>query len=177
MFRFCPQCRKPITLKGSKLFECPCGFHFYINPAPCALALLTNNRNQLLFVVRGRDPRKGYLDLPGGFLEQGESAEQGIVRELKEELGVALKKIRYIASYPDRYLYNSINYHVISSAFFGELSDSEARKMKAADDVSAIEWHSVKKVPVGRFAFPSMKKIVYDFRKDRPVSRWDKGSS
>ncbi len=167
MFRYCPQCRKPIKLKDHKLFECACGFHYYINPAPCALALLTNTRGELLFVVRGRDPGKGCLDLPGGFLEQDESAEQGIVRELKEEIMVCPKTLRYMASYPDRYFYIGVDYHVLNLAFEGRLSPAQAKRVQAADDVSGVEWHSIKKLPTNRFAFPSMKKIVRDFVKGR----------
>ncbi len=166
-FRYCPRCQKPLNVVEERLLDCSCGFHFYINPAPCSLAVLTNAHKEILFVVRGRAPRKGYLDLPGGFVEYQESAEQGIRRELTEEIGVVPNALQYFGSYPDRYLYNGIRYHVLSSAFSGILSAREAAQVRAADDISGYEWHPRIKLPMSRFAFPSMKKIFEDFLSTR----------
>lgn len=166
-FRYCPSCRKPFTQKEKRLLDCSCGFHFYINPAPCSLTVLTNPQKEILFVIRGRAPRKGYLDLPGGFVEYAESIESGIVRELQEEIGVVPKSLTYFTSYPDRYLYRGINYHVVSSAFFGTLSAREVAQVRAADDISGYQWHSRTKLPTARFAFPSMNNILEDFLSTR----------
>lgn len=146
-----------------RLLDCACGFHFYINPAPCAIAVLSNAKGEVLFVVRANFPRKGYLDLPGGFIKCNERGEEGIQRELREELGVVPGRLRYMGSYPDRYWYRGIRYHVMSLVYVGKFSAKEESSVCAADDVSGIEWHLMKKLPFNRFAFPSMKKIVNDF--------------
>ncbi len=166
-FRYCPSCRKSVKRGEEELLDCPCGFHFYLNPAPCSLAVLTNRKKEILFVVRGRAPRKGFLDLPGGFVGYGESIEQGVRRELREEIGVVPKVLRYIGSYPDRYLYRGIRYHVVSSAFWGVLTNEEVSRVGVADDISGVEWHPKTEIPTSRFAFKSMKKILDDFLSTR----------
>jgi 8-oxo-dGTP pyrophosphatase MutT (NUDIX family) len=48
----------------------------------------TEVRNAVLAVRRGENPGKGELALPGGFLDVGETWEEGVVRELREETGI-----------------------------------------------------------------------------------------
>ena len=64
-----------------------CGETSYLNPKPVAVALLPVGAG-LLVVRRGIPPAYGTLALPGGFLEVGETWQQGAVRELREEVGV-----------------------------------------------------------------------------------------
>ncbi len=52
------------------------------------MALILNEKNQLLVTRRKQDPFKGTLDLPGGFAEPGEGIEQSLIREIKEELEI-----------------------------------------------------------------------------------------
>jgi ADP-ribose pyrophosphatase YjhB (NUDIX family) len=64
-----------------------CGETSYLNPKPVAVALLPVG-DGLLVVRRGIPPARDTLALPGGFLEVGETWQQGAVRELREEVGV-----------------------------------------------------------------------------------------
>ena len=54
-----------------------------------------NADGELLVVTRNRDPAKGTWDLPGGFLDPGETYEQGLRRELREELNLDIFALRY----------------------------------------------------------------------------------
>ena len=90
LFRFCPKC-------GSENFEInnalsrhcsDCGFTYYQNPRASTAAFILNSKGELLVVRRAKDPQKGTLDLPGGFVDNEESAEQGMTREIKEETGI-----------------------------------------------------------------------------------------
>ena len=92
VFKYCPKC-------GSELFEvhnakskhCSnCGFTYYQNPSSATAAFILNSDGELLVVQRGKEPAKGTLDLPGGFVDNDESGEQGIIREIKEETGLTL---------------------------------------------------------------------------------------
>ena len=58
----------------------------------------------LLLIERKNDPGKGLYDLPGGFVDYGETLEQGMKRELKEEIGIAPKNLKYYSSKPKQYL-------------------------------------------------------------------------
>ena len=87
-FNHCPKCSHGGLAPDSvKSFRCPtCDFVFYLNPAAAVAGLVVNADGDLLVVVRNHEPAKGTWDLPGGFLEPGETCEQGLRREIREEL-------------------------------------------------------------------------------------------
>ena len=69
--------------------HCPdCNRFYYYNPVPAACCFLTNESGELLLVQRSVEPRKGLWTLPGGFVETGETTEEGALRELEEETGL-----------------------------------------------------------------------------------------
>lgn len=55
---------------------------------PCVGAVVHDDAGRLLLVQRGHDPHRGLWSIPGGRIEPGESAEQAIVREVREETGL-----------------------------------------------------------------------------------------
>jgi ADP-ribose pyrophosphatase YjhB (NUDIX family) len=68
-----------------------CGEITWRNPLPVGVALLpvlSASGTGLVVVRRGIEPGLGELALPGGFLELGETWQQGVVRELREETGI-----------------------------------------------------------------------------------------
>lgn len=68
-----------------------CGITVWANPIPVGVLLVPvrdGDRRGLLLLRRGIPPREGYLALPGGFLEEHETWQEGAARELREELGV-----------------------------------------------------------------------------------------
>ncbi len=89
---FCPQCARPLfdrDTAGRVRRACPdeaCGYVFYDNPLPVVAALLEHEGHVLL--ARNKGWPAGWFGLITGFLERGESPEQGILRELKEEVGL-----------------------------------------------------------------------------------------
>jgi 8-oxo-dGTP diphosphatase len=58
---------------------------------PCVGAVIHDVRGRLLLVRRGRDPHRGRWSLPGGRVETGESPEQAIEREVREETGLSVR--------------------------------------------------------------------------------------
>ena len=88
-FKYCPQCGKcPFPRKRclqQTLYAVPA--LYYANAAAATVAIILNEQGELLCVVRDRQPAKGTLDLPGGFVDPGESITQGLVREVQEEVG------------------------------------------------------------------------------------------
>ena len=58
---------------------------------PCVGAVVHDASGRLLLVQRGRDPHRGRWSLPGGRVEPGESPEQAVEREVREETGLAVR--------------------------------------------------------------------------------------
>ena len=142
MFKFCPDCAsEKLSFTGGKLFRCPdCGFLYYHNTAAatgCVISVpeisvpeisgtVNAEQQRILLLVRGGEPAKGKLDLPGGFVNPGEGVLEGLYREIKEEIGwapavpdgVPLTEIfTLFASFPNVYPYKNINYNTCDMYF------------------------------------------------------------
>src|SRR5262245_17429300 len=98
--RFCMSCGgrlRTVRDSGKPRRRCPrCGWTFYDNPVPAAVAIIPW-RCRILLTKRAFPPYAGTWDLPGGFLEAGERPEQALRRELREELGLAVRRVRVFA--------------------------------------------------------------------------------
>ena len=101
-FGFCPMFgSKHFDINNEKSKQCDnCGFVFYSNPSSATAAFIVNDKNELLVVKRGKEPAKGTLDLPGGFVDMDETAEEGMTREIREETGLVVRDIKYLFSVP-----------------------------------------------------------------------------
>ena len=55
---------------------------------PCVGAVIHDAAGRLLLIRRGHDPHRGLWSLPGGRIDAGESPEQAVVREVREETGL-----------------------------------------------------------------------------------------
>lgn len=86
-FQFCPVCgSNHFEINNIKSKKCKdCGFSYYLNPSSATVALILNSKEELLAVRRKKDPAKGALDLPGGFVDMDETGEEGIAREVKRK--------------------------------------------------------------------------------------------
>ncbi|OGK16689.1 hypothetical protein A2774_00105 [Candidatus Roizmanbacteria bacterium RIFCSPHIGHO2_01_FULL_39_12c] len=158
MYIFCPRCSKKIAKKSESLYVCNhCGFHLYENPRPTNGLIAENEKGEILLVKRKDDPKKGYWDLPGGFVDMGETLEESFQREIKEELGVKVKNLKYLTSTADRYLYKGINLHTICFIFTGKLKGKE---LKIRDDISGFQFFPKDKIPFKRIAFTGVKKGI-----------------
>ena len=106
---------KHFDINNEKSKRCDnCGFVFYANPSSATAAFIVNDKNELLVVKRGKEPAKGTLDLPGGFVDMDETAEEGMTREIREETGLDVRNIKYLFSVPNIYRYSGIDIHTPS---------------------------------------------------------------
>jgi NAD+ diphosphatase len=98
--RYCGRCATPMQrVPTERCMRCPkCGFVGYPRIAPAVIVLVRRGDEALL--ARGaRFPGVFYSTL-AGFVEIGESLEETIAREIREEVGVEVKDIRYFGSQP-----------------------------------------------------------------------------
>ncbi len=90
--KYCPQCAKPLKDKeidGRMRKACEdeaCGYVFWGNPTPVVAAIVEHEGNVIL--VRQEQWPEKMLGLVTGFLEKGETPEEGVLREVREELGL-----------------------------------------------------------------------------------------
>lgn len=166
-FHHCPKCgASGLKSKNRKSFDCPdCGFHFYLNPAAAAAALILSERRpgEILFVKRAKDPQKGKLALVGGFVDRGESLEETVTREVQEELGVGLERLIYHGSFPNEYAFHNVKYPVTDSFFRAYVSHEEEFEVDKAE-VGEIVWRNVGTIDLGELAFASMRRAVAKYR-------------
>lgn len=110
-WKYCPRCGAKSADTGSNPFSCSdadCGYQFYFSPVTAVGGLIVDPEGRMLFIVRGKDPGKGKLGLPGGFVDSGETAETALVREVEEELSLTITAYQYLASFPNRYEYAGV---------------------------------------------------------------------
>jgi mutator protein MutT len=157
-FPFCPKCGKSFTKISARNTVCKdCGLDYYINPRPCNAIIITDDENRILLVRRAINPSKGLWDLPGGFIDIGETAEESVIREAKEELGVEVGNVQYLFSGYDRYEYKGLNYHTLGFVFTARIIAGE---MKPLDDVGEIQYFSEDEIPWTKLAFPVLRRTL-----------------
>ena len=109
------------------------------NPVPAVDFLLSkDNSSKILLVRRKNDPFKGMLSIPGGFINEGETAEDAMRREAKEETSLVLEPVAILGVYSDPS--RDPRMHTISVTFIAKIViGHEAAK----DDAAAVEWINV----------------------------------
>ncbi len=156
--RYCLVCGtrlRPVREHGRIRRRCPaCGWTFYDNPVPAAVALVERG-DRVLLVRRARPPYAGTWDLPGGFLEAGETPERGLRRELREELGLRVRRPRLMGFATDRY--GPRGFPVLTVIY---AVTAGSGRLKIADDVSGARWVPKGTRPFGTIAFPGLRRFL-----------------
>lgn len=140
-FLYCPECGKQtVTYPNLRHWVCAsCGFDLYNNVAAAVGVIIRDGEGRVLFIKRAKEPRKGFLALPGGFVDPGESAEDAAVRECKEETGLDAVDIEYLASFPNTYEYKTVRYTTCDIFFTARLENPECleAQLRAVDGEAA----------------------------------------
>ena len=160
LFKFCPRCGQPRT-EGRSLqpFACEaCGFHYYFNPCLAVAAILLGPDERALFIRRAKEPAKGRLAIPGGFVDLGETAEQALRREIKEEVNLEVGPLEFLCSALNEYLYRGVNYPVIDLVFVCRATAPE--QAAALDGVASFCWLKPHEVESAEIAFPSIREAL-----------------
>ncbi len=160
IFRHCPKCGsqsfKPDTEKSLKCGSC--GFRYFINMAAAVAAIIRNEKNEVLFTIRKHDPAIGMLDLPGGFVDLGETAEKALFREIHEELNLTINKMEFVGTFTNKYIYGDIEYLTLDLVF--NCTVESFHNLQVADDVSGYIFRDTKIVQPENIGLESIRKIV-----------------
>lgn len=117
----------------------------YPHPAvttDCVVFGFDGKELKVLLIERGQDPYKGMWAFPGGFLRMDETAEECARRELKEETGLELTKVRELGSFSD--ITRDPRERVISIAYYSLARHSA---VKGGDDAAKAKWWAIDDIP------------------------------
>lgn len=130
----------------------------------CVVFGIDGSDLKVLLIERGSEPYKGCWAFPGGFLNMDETAEQGALRELKEETGLDLQHITQVGAFSavDR----DPRDRVITIAFYALVKKSA---VQGGDDAAKAQWFSLNDMP--RLAFDHddiLRVTLQKIREDIP---------
>ena len=123
------------------------GKYTYDYPRPavttdCVVFGFDGHDLKILLIERGLEPYKGAWAFPGGFLNMDETAEQGALRELREETGLDLNYLKQVGAFSD--VNRDPRARVITIAFYALAKKSSVR---GGDDAARAQWFPIDDIP------------------------------
>jgi ADP-ribose pyrophosphatase YjhB (NUDIX family) len=170
MFKYCPSCgSEKIVFERQKVFKCPdCGFSYYHNIAAATGCVIAAD-DKVVLLVRGKEPGRGKLDLPGGFVDLGEGALEGLRREIREELGwtpPGEEAFTFLASFANVYPYKNIVYNTCDLFFtLSAPGLSEKDLVLEEKEIEGVEFARPGEIDLGRVAFDSARRAIMAYLK------------
>lgn len=160
IFRHCPVCGKEgFAINNVKSKRCEdCGFVLYFNAISATVAVIMNEKDEILVARRAKEPAKGTLDLPGGFADSMETAEEAVTREVLEESGLRVTETKYLFSLPNKYLYSGFEEHTLDMFFLCRVESGGCPI--ANDDVEELAWMSLDGIRPELFGLQSIRRGI-----------------
>ena len=170
-FLFCPCCGEPrfvVNNASSKRCE-SCGFIYYFNPRAAVVAVIRDEKGRLLVARRAHNPAKGTLDLPGGFTECYEKAEESLSREVLEETGISIHSAQYLFSEPNIYTYSGFDVHTMD--LFFEVRVDSSINYHSNDDVASLQWIAPEDINPADFGLSSIRRGIVRLLQEFPYKK------
>lgn len=157
---FCGRCgKKMIHDEKERLMRCPeCGQMEYPKICPAVIVGVTDHDRIVLTKYAGRAYKK--YALIAGFAEIGETIEDTVRREVKEEVGLHVKNIRFYKSQPWSFS------DTLLMGFFCELDGSDKIKMDE-EELAVAQWCNREEVPVQEEDISLTSEMMCRFRQGR----------
>ena len=166
-FNYCPYCGSSnIVFDGIKEFTCgDCSFTYFQNVATAAGTIL-ECEGKIVLIRRKEEPGKGLLDLPGGFADPGESAEEAARREIREELKIDVDTLQYLGSHPNTYEFKDVRYHSCDLLFYSQIDTFPTEFDET--EVEELVFMNPMEIREDEIAFESIKAGLRLFMDLRP---------
>jgi len=164
-WKFCPRCGVQSAKQTSSPFACSaCGYRHYFSPCAAVGALIADCQGQLLLIVRAKDPSKGMLAFPGGFVDAGETAEAALVREIQEEVNLDVDDVQFLASFPNQYAFSGVVIPV-ADLFFVASVVAETDIVVQEGEVDEARWIAPTDVDPNSLAFETHRQALQQYIK------------
>jgi ADP-ribose pyrophosphatase YjhB (NUDIX family) len=135
-----------------------CGFVYYFNPTVAAGAIVRDAAGRVLLLRRAQEPARGKLAIPGGFIDFGERAEEGLRREIKEEVNLEVGELHFLGSEINHYVYREVVYPVVDLFFLTTVVSTDG--LAALDGVETVAWYRPEAIAWEEIAFPSVRRAL-----------------
>jgi 8-oxo-dGTP pyrophosphatase MutT (NUDIX family) len=143
---YCPECKSELTTNSQEHPSCPNG-HFTKYPTPVAAATgFVRFSGKFLALKRNMEPFKESWDLPGGFVEPNETAEEALLREIREETGLEAEIKEYVGAFPATY--GDTGVAVLGIIY---LADSLSDKVVLDNENYEYAWFGLEDIPEPAF--------------------------
>lgn len=163
---YCRRCGAPLQIVQDGEYTCSSGHKIFKNATAAVGVWIIAKTGEVLLAVRNHQPKKGMLDTPGGFSDDGDgSLEETCIRELREELNLSSSDytdFSYVSSHANAYEYEG-EFTPTMDVFFRTtlLNDTG---LQAADDVASFTIKSIDEIDPSLFAFESIKKAFLFYK-------------
>jgi len=151
MYRFCGRCGIEFTDESWPRLCAGCGRYTFRSPKPLAKAVVPVAGGRLMVSRRDIEPMRGGLELPGGYIELGETWQEAMVRELREETGLIFE--------PEQVTLHSVRSVGEFITVFGllpEITELPTQPTEEASEFLAIDRGV-------EMAFPSQHELVAEY--------------
>ena len=132
----------------------------YKTPSLTVDIFIYNNKKEFILIKRKNEPFKGQWALPGGFVDYGETVENAVIREMKEEtsLDITIESLLGVYSDPKR----DERFHTVSVVYVCKAYGNPI----AQDDAKEVYVYNLDEIPFEKLVFDH-KKIILDFLENR----------
>ena len=110
-----------------------------------ATAIIEFSQHMILLIKRDTVPFKDYWALPGGRAETGETVEQTIIREVKEETGLDTAIVRKIGEYHEQGIQDGVEYDYYPACFLVKVVGGEIKRQES--EIQEIQLFSLEDIP------------------------------
>ncbi|NLQ18064.1 NAD(+) diphosphatase [Marinomonas sp. M1K-6] len=138
--QFCGRCGTPMEGKHAKEHAkmcSSCNLRHYPRISPCIIVSI--RKGEQILLARGPQAPKGRYSNLAGFVEAGETLEQAVAREVREEVGIEITNIRYVSSQPWSFP------HQLMTGFFADYLSGDITP--APGEIEEAAWWPIDALP------------------------------